>query len=177
MVIEAQNLRLEFENGRTQDQLALFRVKETRRHDFLVDEYGRGQQACLTEEFGEDAPVKRRLQPVASSGVKALLNQGKIEKAAQLSQSLPRGAQLREIASVLAPPKFRFSKRQEKANPALDYNWLRENYQDFCGQWVALKNGQLQRSADSLRELVSGLSKHEISNFTLVYQVDDAHKV
>jgi hypothetical protein len=66
----------------------------------------------------------------------------------------PDEAELQKAARILAPPKLL---RRLPAEPEKRANqeWLRAHRLEYRGQWVALRNGQLVGSSDSLQALTA----------------------
>jgi len=66
----------------------------------------------------------------------------------------PDDAELQKAARILAPPKLL---RRLPAEPTIraNHDWLRAHRLDYPGQWVALRNGQLVASSDSLQALTA----------------------
>ena len=69
---------------------------------------------------------------------------------------------LQKMAHVLAPPKV--TVRQTGFHPDLKANsqWLKTNWDSYRGHWVALRDGQLLATGDSLAEIVDQVG--EINN-------------
>lgn len=66
----------------------------------------------------------------------------------------PDDAELQKAARILAPPRLL---RRLPADPTIraNHDWLRAHRLDYPGQWVALRNGQLLASSDSLQALTA----------------------
>jgi hypothetical protein len=69
------------------------------------------------------------------------------------TERFPRHAELAKMARILAPPKVIRSDLPPDPSIAADMDWLRAHYDEYRGQWIALRNGQLLGTANSLREL------------------------
>ena len=69
------------------------------------------------------------------------------------AERFPRHAELAKMARILAPPKVIRSDLPPDPSIAADMDWLRAHYNEYRGQWIALRNGQLLGTANSLREL------------------------
>jgi len=69
------------------------------------------------------------------------------------AERFPRHAELAKMARILAPPKVIRSDLPPDPSIAADMDWLRAHYDEYRGQWIALRNGQLLGTANSLREL------------------------
>ena len=81
----------------------------------------------------------------------------------------PNREDLQKYARVLAPPKV------TRRNPASDLgwkanrDWLTTNSDEYQGRWVALRNGELVGSADTLKALSGKLSETRDLLLTKVY--------
>ena len=71
----------------------------------------------------------------------------------------PQHAELQKYARVLAPPLARRASAAAPAAVKANGAWLKAHRQDYIGQWVALRDGQLVRAAHSLDDLVKDLGK------------------
>ncbi|MEZ4714400.1 MAG: hypothetical protein R3A44_44880 [Caldilineaceae bacterium] len=81
----------------------------------------------------------------------------------------PAHAELQKAARILAPPKV--LRRNLAPDPTLraNHNWLRTHRLEYSGQWVALRNGQLLASGDSLQELTNAFPVSPDTLFTKVF--------
>lgn len=61
------------------------------------------------------------------------------------------------MARVLAPPKL---VEVLPANPSMSKNrvWIRHHAGEYRGKWIALRNGKLLASGDTISEAKSGLA-------------------
>jgi len=75
------------------------------------------------------------------------------ELAAEGHQCFPDDPELARYACVLAPPKVLRADLPPDPSGTLDILWLREHVDEYRGQWIALKDGQLVAHAPSVREL------------------------
>ena len=69
------------------------------------------------------------------------------------AERFPRHAELAKMARILAPPRVIRSDLPPDPSIAADMDWLRAHYDEYRGQWIALRNGQLLGTAGSLSEL------------------------
>jgi hypothetical protein len=69
------------------------------------------------------------------------------------AERFPRHAELAKMARILAPPKVIRSDLPPDPSIAADMDWLRAHYDEYRGQWIALRNGQLLGTANSRSEL------------------------
>lgn len=99
---------------------------------------------CTADEF--ERAIQWALTAGAHLAARALATTG----AAQF----PDNAELQKAARILAPPKLL---RRLPADPTIraNHEWLRNHRMDYHGQWVALRNGQLLASGDSLQALTA----------------------
>ena len=89
---------------------------------------------------------------------------------AQLGKRLfPDHERIQQAARVLAPPVIRGVRSSHVRGLRASMEWLREHAKEYRGQWVAVREGQLLGTAESLKELVS-LVGEEVSN-TIVMHV------
>jgi len=89
---------------------------------------------------------------------------------AQLGQRLfSDHERIQQAARVLAPPAIRGVRPSRARGLKASMEWLREHANEYRGQWVAVREGQLLGAAKSLKELVS-LVDEEVNN-TIVMHV------
>jgi hypothetical protein len=88
--------------------------------------------------------------------------------AAEGSKRYPQDLRLQKQATILAPP--RVIERTPVVSPSHKANrdWLKANGETYRGQWVALFNGHLIDTADSLGQLVRRVGQKRNVLFTLV---------
>jgi hypothetical protein len=73
--------------------------------------------------------------------------------AEQSATQYPDEIKLQKIARILAPPKVTRSSEPPDPTLRLNRDWLREHSEEYRGQWVALKAGQLLAVGESPKEL------------------------
>ena len=75
------------------------------------------------------------------------------ELASKGVERFPADAELAKMARILSPP--RFVGRSPGGDSAIqaDTDWLRMHAGEHCGQWIALRNGELLATAPTLKEL------------------------
>ncbi len=80
----------------------------------------------------------------------------------------PDNRTIQKYARGLAAP--RIISRHLPANPSLRANreWLKDHSKEYCGRWVAVRNGELLASASSLAELNNQVLDKENTLFTRV---------
>ncbi len=81
----------------------------------------------------------------------------------------PENADLQKLAYLLAPPKV--IKRAYSPDPTIKMNrdWIRSQGCDYRGQWVALRNGELLASGESLDVVTQQTGVARDILFTKVY--------
>jgi hypothetical protein len=75
------------------------------------------------------------------------------QKLASLGMSrFPKHPELKKIAGILTPP---ISTSTSPADPAIqnDMAWLKAHWDEYKGQWVALRDGQVLAAADSVEAI------------------------
>lgn len=65
----------------------------------------------------------------------------------------PDHEELQKMACILAPPETKVMPGQLTTTWKTNREWLKQNWADFKGKWVALQNGQLLGVADSPQAL------------------------
>jgi hypothetical protein len=66
----------------------------------------------------------------------------------------PEDSELQKFARALAPPRVISAAVPPDPAVAANQEWLRAHGAEHSGKWVAVKNGELLGSADSLKQLV-----------------------
>jgi len=74
------------------------------------------------------------------------------------------------LRNMLAVPVTKSSQKRD-IDRTLDYQWIRDNAQDYRGQWVAVNNGQLLAAAASLRELLEHVKPLHLEHRPLLHQI------
>jgi hypothetical protein len=65
----------------------------------------------------------------------------------------PDNAELAKMAHILARPVVTRRKGKNSGDARNNQLWLKRNFDNYKGKWVALRNGKLLGVADSMREL------------------------
>jgi hypothetical protein len=81
----------------------------------------------------------------------------------------PDHERMQQAAQVLAPPRVRTSYIPPAKGLDVSAEWLRINANQYRGQWIAIREGQLVGSAHSLQELAAVIQQDPVS--TLVTKV------
>lgn len=78
------------------------------------------------------------------------------ELAAEGAELHPEHEELQKMARALAPPKL---VEVLPANPSMSKNhvWIRHHADEYTGKWIALRDGKLLASGDTISEVKSGL--------------------
>lgn len=101
----------------------------------------------------------REEQPDIEQQIRSLLAEGQIWEAQQLLKSagdrIPVDSKLREL---LAPLRIRKSAIKDFDRSA-EFHWLKTNWEEYQGRWVALLGEDLLASSDTLEELRAHLAE------------------
>jgi hypothetical protein len=93
-----------------------------------------------------------------------------------LSEALEQGEEDREILKwqrVLEPAVSKVSENKAlDSDPTPNLNWIRQHREDYCGQWVALLEGELHASSPSLEEVLSDLEEKPLGRRVLLHYID-----
>ena len=93
-----------------------------------------------------------------------------------LAEALESGAPDEELLKwqrILAPAVSKISSNKElDSDPMPDVNWIRQHGRNYCGQWVALLEGELLASSPSLDEVTSHLKKNPPGRRVLLHYID-----
>jgi putative addiction module CopG family antidote len=81
----------------------------------------------------------------------------------------PDHAELRTYAHVLAPPRLTQVGQIQTPSIRASRQWLRAHWQDYLGQWVAVRDGQLLYASPSFDELSAHIDEAENTFITQVY--------
>jgi len=103
--------------------------------------------------------------------VREALNKGEYGVAQRLATKAvadyPCNENLQKMAEILAPPKSRISNAASDSW-SKNRSWLRLNWDEYYGKWVALKDGELLGTSSRLQTLAEKFEKDEDILFTLV---------
>lgn len=87
--------------------------------------------------------------------------------ATQGASQYPNQPELQQLAQLLAPPQVTAGTGGPQVGVEANRMWLRTHWEEYRGQWVALRYGQLLGVADSLDALVAQVGNIK-NNDTLV---------
>lgn len=89
--------------------------------------------------------------------VRTAMSVGDIELARRLAAEghacFPANTVLQNLDSALARPRIKQTGRPANQGITKSQSWLREHAEQYRGQWVALRDGELLGSASELSEL------------------------
>jgi hypothetical protein len=73
------------------------------------------------------------------------------------AERYPAHDELQTCARVLGPPTIRTvpASAASRASVKANYAWMKAHWQDYRGQWVAVRDGQLAYAASSFDDLVA----------------------
>ena len=107
--------------------------------------------------------------------VKRLITQGRITEARNLLVSSlrhdPTDAQLREWLKLVEPPRIN-AREVTDEDRTVDFNWIRENRDEYRGMWVAVLDGQLLFHAKTLGKLRETLPRIGTEKSPLIHFVE-----
>jgi hypothetical protein len=88
--------------------------------------------------------------------------------AAQGVQRFPHHSELAKYARILAPPRVIRTPARPNAGLRANRDWLMTHGTQYCGQWVALREGQLLGVGDSLDSVITQVGATDGILFTKV---------
>jgi hypothetical protein len=109
---------------------------------------------CISQKAEHSSPEAEEKLTLEEQ-VKKLVENGDIPEARNLLAAIPSGIsqELDNWRRLLAPPKARAEKSASGGDTRKDIAWLENNAAEYRGKWVALKDGELLGSHESLLEL------------------------
>ena len=120
------------------------------------------------------APLHRRSRedrPDIEQQIRDLLAEGQIWQAQELLKSVgndvPVDPKLRE---VLSPARVRESDIRDFDRSA-EFHWLKTNWEEYQGKWVALLGEDLLASSDTLKELRARLADLHLDRRPLIHHL------
>ena len=119
-------------------------------------------------------PLHRRSrenQPDIEQQIRSLLAEGQIWEAQELLKSagdrVPADSKLRE---VLGPARVRESDVRDFDRSA-EFRWLKTNWDEYEGKWVALVGENLVACSDTLKELLAHLAEIHLDRKPLIHHL------
>jgi len=107
--------------------------------------------------------------------VRGLLDRDDIGAARKVLEAVPLDvAECRDVQrlrKVLAPPRVSVSVTRD-ADRRREYRWLRDHWQEYRGQWVALDGDRVVAAGISLKELRERLRALHLVTPPLVHRLD-----
>jgi hypothetical protein len=127
----------------------------------------------MAQALGKSDPDTRSY----AERIRELVEQDYVGAARRLvAEAVEHGEQDEEFLKwkrVLAPAVSKVSRNKElDSDPMPDLSWIRQHREDYCGQWVALLEGELLASSQSLDEVVSHLEKNPAGRRVLFHYID-----
>lgn len=87
------------------------------------------------------------------------------------AELFPRHNRIQQAANVLAPPVIHTEPSQDMGGLEESKEWLKQHSREYRGQWVAIRDGRLLQSANSLKELKPLVGQGDEAKRTLVTKV------
>lgn len=133
----------------------------------LLEEYtqaGKRQQfAALAEVLDWSACQPKELLRAIDLALSLELASLAMKLAQQGRRLFPNYERIQQAAQVLAPPVGREVSTPYTQNLSASQVWLREHATEYRGRWVAVREGELVATAESLHELATVISQDEES--------------
>lgn len=96
------------------------------------------------------------------AAIHSALKSGMYSEATRISQEalkcFPEDEEIQKYALVLAPPKV-ISYKSSAISTGKNQSWIKEHWREYKGQWVALKNGELLGTAQTMKDLINKVGK------------------
>ncbi len=106
--------------------------------------------------------------------IRSRLDQGEVLEARRLAGEAasvyPGDHDVTRINKILAPALVTRTPTLD-ADRTKEFDWLRQHADDFLGKWIAVLDGTLIASAETLRELLSAVEKRALSRPPLIHHV------
>ncbi len=110
----------------------------------------------LSEQFIADAETIVR-------DVKAAIDRGDHLRAQNLAINgatrFPQHPELKKMAHILSPPVVDNGNQASNTGWLANRQWLKAHWDEYYGQWVALKNGELLANSEKLDDLVQQVGR------------------
>lgn len=127
-----------------------------------------GQQPANGHQDPQTRSADDVLQAISNA-----LSTGKQDLARKLAldgaNQYPGHDELQKYARVLAPPKVTQAGQLQTPSIRASRKWLRAYGQDYIGQWVAVRDGQLLYASTSFEELSAHIDEAENTFITQVH--------
>ncbi|GAB4459566.1 MAG: hypothetical protein Fur0044_52260 [Anaerolineae bacterium] len=94
-----------------------------------------------------------------------------IKLAQQGRRLFPKHERIQQAARVLTPPVGREVSTAYTQNLSASQLWLREHAPEYRGRWVAVREGELVATGESLQELTTVIGEDEDLTNTLISKV------
>ena len=138
----------------------------------LLQEHETQGQSGPQSANGSPAPPLRAADDVLHAIADALAS-GKPGLARKLAldgtKQYPDSEELQTYARVLAPPTVTHVGQLQTPSIRASRQWLRAHWQDYIGQWVAVRDGQLLYASPSFDELSAHVDDAENTFITQVH--------
>lgn len=92
-----------------------------------------------------------------------------------LAEALEKGDHGEDLSGwqrVLAPAKILKVGGPRDIDRTPDFDWLKQHWEDYRGQWVALLGGKLLAHSKSLKDVLAALKKDETPHPALLHHID-----
>lgn len=107
--------------------------------------------------------------------VRSLLEREDLEAARKMLDAMPlevsETREARRLKKLLALPRVAVSETCD-VDRTREYRWLRDHWQEYRGQWVALEGDRIAAAARSLKELRERLKALNLATPPLVHRLD-----
>jgi len=75
------------------------------------------------------------------------------------AKQYPTHAELKKMAYILAPPKVTVSKHLPDPGIRANQEWLKSNWHQYHGRWIALRRGELLAAADAIEDVLANVGE------------------
>ena len=124
----------------------------------LLEEVAEAEEEAALLSIGKAVDWSERSAEDFVLGIKLALKAGVFllarELASEGAKRHPEHEELQKSARVLAPPKVIRSDLPPAPSVKANREWLKAHAKNYRGRWVALRNGELVRVANSFDELL-----------------------
>lgn len=141
----------------------------------LLEEYaqaGKRQQFVALAEMADWSVCKpEELLRTIDLALSLELSNLAIKLAQQGKRLFPKHKRIQQAAQVLTPPIGREISTSYTQNLNASQLWLREHAPEYRGRWVAVREGELVATGESLQELTTVIGEAEDLTNTLISKV------